>query len=68
MPDDRPTKVVSEMTRHVLIREGNKLDSVVAEAELPTEAELHDALTRYPEFIPPANPVGCPASDRVSQR
>jgi hypothetical protein len=40
------------MARHVLIREENKLGSVVAEAELPTEAELHDALTRYPELIP----------------
>lgn len=40
------------MTRHVLIREGNKLGSVIAEAELPTEAELHDALTHYPELIP----------------
>ncbi|HEY4809925.1 MAG TPA: hypothetical protein VIH71_02600 [Solirubrobacteraceae bacterium] len=40
------------MTRHVLIREGNKPGSIVAEAELPTEAELHDALTRYPELIP----------------
>src|ERR1700733_15917471 len=40
------------MTRHVLIREGNKPGSIVAEAEVPTEAELHDALTRYPELIP----------------
>jgi hypothetical protein len=44
--------VVVEMTRHVLIREGSKQGGVVAEAELPTEAELHDALTRYPELIP----------------
>jgi hypothetical protein len=44
--------VVPEVTRHVLIREGNTLGSVVAEAELPTEAELHDALTRHPELIP----------------
>jgi hypothetical protein len=40
------------MTRHVLIRDGNRPGDVVAEAELPTEAELHDALTRYPELIP----------------
>ena len=40
------------MTRHVLIREENELGNVVAEAELPTEAELHDALTRYPKLIP----------------
>lgn len=40
------------MVRHVLIRSENQPGSVVAEAELPTEAELHDALTRYPELIP----------------
>jgi hypothetical protein len=40
------------MTRHVLIRNANQPGSVVAEAELPTEAELHDALTRYPDLIP----------------
>jgi hypothetical protein len=40
------------MTRHVLIREANNPGSIVVEAELPTEAELHDALTRYPELIP----------------
>jgi hypothetical protein len=40
------------MTRHVLIRNGDEPGNVVAEAELPTEAELHDALTRYPELIP----------------
>jgi hypothetical protein len=40
------------MTRHVLIRDGKEPGSVVAEAALPTEAELHEALTRYPELIP----------------
>src|ERR1700729_445942 len=40
------------MPRHVLIREGNEIGNVIVEAELPTEAELHDALTHYPELIP----------------
>src|SRR4051812_18933080 len=40
------------MTRHVLIRTDTDSARVVAEASLPTEAELHDALTRHPQLIP----------------
>lgn len=40
------------MTRHVLIRGEDDVPRVVAEAALPTEAELHDALTKHPRLIP----------------
>src|SRR5678815_1784770 len=40
------------MTRHVLIRSGGEPAHVVEEAALPTEAELHEALTNHPELIP----------------
>lgn len=40
------------VTRHVLIRTEADPERVVAEAALPTEAELHDALTRHPQLIP----------------
>lgn len=36
----------------MLIRPGNQPEQVVAEAALPTEAELHEALTNHPELIP----------------
>lgn len=38
--------------RHMLIRAENEAAHVVAEAALPTEAELHDALTNHPQLIP----------------
>ncbi|HEV2785755.1 MAG TPA: hypothetical protein VGV67_05150 [Solirubrobacteraceae bacterium] len=40
------------MTRHVLIRAEDAQPQVVGEAALPTEAELHDALTQYPALLP----------------
>jgi hypothetical protein len=40
------------MTRHVLIRSENEPAKVVEEASLPTESELHDALTSHPQLIP----------------
>ena len=40
------------MTRHLLIRPRDQPAHVVAEAALPTEAELHEALTKHPELIP----------------
>ena len=43
------------MTRHMLIRAENQAAHVVAEAALPTEAELHDALTNHPQLIPAAD-------------
>lgn len=43
------------MTRHVLIRAENEPARVVEEAALPTEAELHDALTNHPQLIPAAD-------------
>lgn len=43
------------MTRHMLIRAENEAADVVAEAALPTEAELHDALTNHPQLIPAAD-------------
>jgi hypothetical protein len=43
------------MARHVLIRGEDDVPRVVAEAALPTEAELHDALTKHPELIPMAD-------------
>lgn len=36
----------------MLIRAENEAAHVVAEAALPTEAELHDALTNHPQLIP----------------
>src|SRR5680860_1576018 len=40
------------MSRHVLIRRDSGERELVAETALPTEAELHRALTDYPELIP----------------
>jgi hypothetical protein len=40
------------VSRHVLIRTEDDPERVVAETALPTEAELHDALTRHPQLIP----------------
>jgi RecB family endonuclease NucS len=40
------------VSRHVLIRTEDEPERVVAETALPTEAELHDALTRHPHLIP----------------
>ena len=40
------------MSRHVLIRTEGEPERVVAETALPTEAELHDALTKHPQLIP----------------
>ncbi len=40
------------MTRHVLIRAQDAEPQIVGEAALPTEAELHDALTQYPALLP----------------
>ncbi len=39
------------MTRHVLIEEDGK-GRTVPEAPLPAEANLHDALTKFPELVP----------------
>jgi hypothetical protein len=41
----------------MLIRAENEPVRVVEEAALPTEAELHDALTSHPELIP-ASDIG----------
>jgi hypothetical protein len=41
----------------MLIRAENEPSRVVGEAALPTEAELHDALTSHPELIP-ASDIG----------
>jgi len=43
------------MTRHMLIRAETEPARVVEEAALPTEAELHGALTNHPQLIPAAD-------------
>lgn len=40
------------MTRHVLIRTSADDRQLVEEAAIPTEAELHDALTQFPALLP----------------
>jgi hypothetical protein len=43
----------------MLIRAENEAAHVVAEAALPTEAELHDALTNHPQLkLIPAGDIG----------
>src|SRR5688500_3362577 len=43
------------MTRHMLIRAEHEPERVIEEAALPTEAELHDALTSHPQLVPAAD-------------
>ncbi len=43
------------MPRHMLIRAEGEPERVIEEAALPTEAELHDALTRHPQLVPAAD-------------
>lgn len=52
MDTRRPLVRVVVMGRYMLIRNNGGDESLVAETQVPLEADLHDALTKHPELLP----------------